>query len=293
MPLTQIVQFIKILLPDYDKKRVKKSLKAINRKPNYERFGQIIPTESLWQIYEKKIRPVTESPFLFNSFHWVTDIQKKDLLYKTNIKKILGYEEAEFTLERSIQVIHPGYQKFVTEYGVMAYRMLTESRYQKLSAISHYCIQYPIRHYNGHYLLVQMDASVVQIDSIGNPIANYNRFELLGNYLNVPIIIRPRVYFRTTVHNHLAEAAHEAEAELSERVKNSLLKTIGFSDIEKEILTLSLTHTIPEIAQKRDRSMDTIKSQNKGILEKARETFWVEFPSVKSVAEYLKNIEII
>ncbi len=251
------------------------------------------PTISLSQVYEEKIRPLVQSPFLFNSFHWITDIQKKVLLYKSNISKILGYDEDEFNLEKSIQVIHPGYQKFVTEYGIMAYRMLTERKYQRLSAVSHYCIQYPIQHQEGYFLLVQMDASVIQIDKKGNPIANYNRFELLGNYLNVPIIIRPRVYFRTHVHNYLAEIAHEAEMELSERVKTSLLNTIGFTKAEIEVLKMSLDHTISKIAQERERSIDTIKSQNKAILEKARNTFCVPFSDVKAVAEYLKNIEVI
>jgi hypothetical protein len=251
------------------------------------------PTEPLEKIYEEKIRGLIESPFMFNTFHWVTDIFQKKLLYQTNIQKMLGYEDADFSLEKSIQIIHPGYQHFVTEYGVMAYRMLTERKFHNLSAVSHYCIQYPMRHSKGHYILVQMDASVVQIDANGNPIANYNRFEVLGNYLDVPIMIRPRVYFRTITANHLAKTALEAEAELSERVKESLLKTIGFSKIEQAILELSVDHDNHNVAKGREVSVNTIKTQNKGILRKARLKLSESFRDVRAVANYLRKIEII
>jgi DNA-binding CsgD family transcriptional regulator len=251
------------------------------------------PTEPLDKVYESKIRRLVESPFMFNSFHWVTDIANQRLLYVSNIKKILGYEDEEFTLAKSIQVIHEGYRHFVTEYGLMAYRMLTERRYHNLSAVSHYCIQYPMQHSKGHYILVQMDASVIQIDANGNPIANYNRFEVLGRYLNVPIIIRPRVYFRTITANHLEKTAEEAEAELSERVKKSLLNTLGFTEAEQAVLLLSLNYKNIDIAVERDVSINTVKTQNKSILEKAHETLSPSFRDVKAVAEYLRNIEII
>ncbi len=251
------------------------------------------PTEPLAKVYKEKISGLIESPFMFNSFHWVTDIPKRELLYKTNIKKILGYEEAEFSLEKSIQIIHEGYRHFVTEYGLMAYRMLTEREYQSLSAVSHYCIQYPMQHKDGHYLLVQMDASVVQVDEMGNPIANYNRFEVLGKYLNVPIMIRPRVYFRTLTANYLELKAQKAEAELSERVKKSLLDTIGFTKAEQDILLLSLDNKNTAIAEERHVSINTIKTQNKSILEKAHDTLSPSFRDVKAVAEYLRDIDII
>jgi DNA-binding CsgD family transcriptional regulator len=249
------------------------------------------PSQPFHDIFKTTIKLVIESPYLFNNFHWVTNILEQKLDYVHGIEHILGYKDADFSLQKSIEIIHPNYRDFVVEYGLMAYRMLREPRYHALSGRSHYCIQYPVRRTDGKYILVQMNASVIQTDKDGNPIANYNRFDILGTFLDVPILIRPRVYFRDSNWSILEQ---EAEKDISERVSKIMLERLKITPRELAILkdfALDLGGT--EIAEKQNIAAETVKHHSKKILKKARIYLSKYFKNAKEVAVYLKNIEII
>ena len=53
--------------------------------------------------------------------------------FGVSIERMLGYKDSAFTLEKSMEIIHPNYRDFVVTYGLMAYRMLREPRYRPLS----------------------------------------------------------------------------------------------------------------------------------------------------------------
>ncbi len=250
------------------------------------------PTQPFQHIFDTTIQPIVESPYLFNCFHWVTNILEKKLVYVHGIEKILGFKDGEFSLEKSIELIHPNYRQFVVEYGLMAYQMLQEQRYRPLSSRSHYCIQYPIKRIDGKFILVQMNASVIQTDKEGNPIANYNRFEILGPFLEVPIVIRPRVYFRTfALSNSLAD---EAEKDISMRVSKIMLDKLKITKRELLIL-IDFSNGLSglKIAEEQSIGIETVKEHSKKILKKARLNLSPRFSNIKELAHYLKNIEII
>lgn len=243
-------------------------------------------------IFETTILPIVDSPYLFNNFHWVTNIHGQNLMYVKGVDKVLGYKDETFTLEKSVEIIHPNYRAFVVEYGLMAYRMLKEPRYQPLSNRSHYYIQYPIKRADGKFILVQMNASVIQTDKDGNPIANYNRFEVLGAFLDVPIFIRPHVYFRTSMQESALEEA--AEKDISQRISKIMLSRLKITD--RELLTLkdfSDNLNSLETAKKQERGVETVKHHAKKILKKARLHLFSGFRNAQEVAIYLKNIDII
>ena len=108
--------------------------------------------ESFDAMYEQNMRPIIESPFMFTTYHWVTNIREQNLTYVSGVQRHLGYADETFTLEKSVQMIHPCYQAFVVEYGLMAYAMLTERRWRPLSSRSHYCLQFPVQRHDKNLL---------------------------------------------------------------------------------------------------------------------------------------------
>jgi DNA-binding CsgD family transcriptional regulator len=273
-----------------------KLIKPMGKDPTIAALEKIVegfetPSQPFQDIFETTIKPIIDSPYLFNNFHWITNILAQKLDYVHGIEHILGYKDAGFSLEKSIEIIHPNYRDFVVEYGLMAYRMLREPRYNALSSRSHYCIQYPVRHANGKYILVQMNATVIQTDKDGNPIANYNRFDILGPFLDVPILIRPRVYFRASKWSTLEK---EAEKDISERVSKIMLERLKITDRELLILKDFANNLCGmETAEHQNIALETVKTHSKKILKKARTHLSKYFKDTKEVAVYLKNIEII
>ena len=278
-------------------KPTKQKEKEKSEKEAISQLGKIVedfdtPSQPFQEIFETTIKPIVESPYLFNSFHWVTNILEQKLIFVNGIEKVLGYKDAEFTFEKSMEMIHPNYRSFVIEYGLMAYRMLTEPRYRPLSIRSHYSIHYPVKRIDGTYILVQMNASVIQTDKDNNPIANYNRFEILGPFLNVPIAIRPRVYFRSFSNSQ--DLAIDAEKDISSRVSKIMLDKLKITKRELLILIdFSNGLSGSKIAEKQKIGIETVKEHSKKMLKKARLQLSPCFSNIKELANYMKNIEII
>jgi DNA-binding NarL/FixJ family response regulator len=110
--------------------------------------------------------------------------------------------------------------------------------------------------------------------------------------LGVPIVIRPRVYFRTI--SRWDDLADEAEKDIAGRVSKIMLERMKITERELMILKdfandLTGTH----IADRQNIGIETIKTHSKKVLKKARYHLSPSFNSIKEVALYLKNIEII
>ena len=243
-------------------------------------------------LYKNTIQLIAESPYIFNYFHWTTDIKARRIIDHFGIKKILGYGEDVVTFEKMISLIHPKFFPFVVQYAATAYEMLTYKKYLPLSIKAHYSVQYPILCANGKYLLVQMNVSIIVVDAKGNPIVNYNRFEVLGEYLDTPIPIKPRVFFRTGL--DLSAKAKEAEKELNDKVKGIFIKIIGLTEKELSVLDYLADNSLREekfVALKISR--ETLKTHNKNILTKAKKHISPLFEKARDVAKYLKTMEIV
>lgn len=259
-----------------------------------ESFDSIVSDTDFQKIYRESIKHIAESPLMFNGYHWVTNFKDMSIMDISGLKKILGYDEETFTLQKSVSIMHPNFRPFILEYAKNAYEMLCDERYRLLSNKAHYSIQFPVLRYDGVYILVQMNISIIMVDKMGNPLVNYNRFEVLGNYLEEPIAIVPRVFFRTEM--DLSAKAQEAEVELKERVKGFLFDKLNLTDTELKVLNgLSDTNKkIAQIAQELDdMSIETLKIHNKNILKKARHCLSPLFRDAKEVVKYLKSMDML
>jgi DNA-binding CsgD family transcriptional regulator len=243
-------------------------------------------------IYKKSIEPIATSDCMFNYFHWTTDIKAMKIIDCYGIERMLGYDESTFTLEKSVDIIHPFFKPFVIQYAYMAYQMLSLPNYRALSSKAHYSIQFPILNVKGQYILVQKNISIIVTDGEGNSIVNYNRFEVLGEYHNIPIQIKPRVFFKT--HLDLSDRAKEAEKELNERVKEIFLKVMGFTPKQQKVLShLADNKTVAEILESLNYNGETHKAHTKNILSKARDTLSPLFREAREVANYLRLMNIL
>ena len=245
------------------------------------------------EVYNKTIKAIAESPYMFNYYHWITHFKEMRIRHISGLKKMLGYEESDFTLQKSFDIIHPNFRPFVLEYAKNAYEMLSDKKYRPLSSKAQYSIQFPVQNIEGEYILVQMNISIILTDKTGNPLMNYNRFEVLGKYFGSPILIKPRVFFNTGI--DLSEKAKEAEAELTVKVKDFLMKHLEFTDTEKKVLKyLSEGQKLPDIAKALDdKSVKTVKVHNKHILNKARNHLSLLFKDARDVAQYLNSMNIL
>jgi hypothetical protein len=244
------------------------------------------------KIYKKSIEPIANSDYMFNYFHWTTDIKAMSIIDCYGIEKMLGYDESSFTLEKSVEIIHPLFKPFVIQYAYLAYQMLSLPKYRLLSSKAHYSIQFPILNAKGQFILVQKNISIIVTDDEGNSIVNYNRFEVLGEYRNLPIPIKPRVFFKTNL--DLSERAKEAEHELNEKVKKIFLKIIGITPKQVKILKLLADNKpIEDILKLLDYNGETHKTHAKSILSKARLTLSPLFRESREVANYLRGMNII
>ena len=245
------------------------------------------------KIYLNDIKPTADSPYMFNYFHWITNFKKMCIEHKSGVKKMLGYEEETFSLEKCFSIIHPNFRPFVLEYSKNTYEMLKTPKYKTLSNKAHFSIQFPILRADGEYILVQMNVSIIMVDNIGSPLINYNRFEVLGKYFDTPIFIKPRINFRTGI--DLSEKAKEAEAELSGKVRHFLLNHLGFTDKELEVLKcLGNDLRLTDISDKLNiPSVETIKKHNLNIIKKARIHLSPLFANARDIAKYLKGMGII
>jgi hypothetical protein len=243
-------------------------------------------------IYKEKIEPMAQSEYMFNYFHWTTDIKSMKIIDCFGIQKILGYDESTFTLEKSVKIIHPSFAPFVMQYAYIAYTMLSLPQYRPLSSKADYCIQFPILDANGKYVLVQKNISIIVTDNMGNPIVNYNRFEVLGEYFGLPIPIKPRVFFRT--HLDFSQRAKEAELELNEKIKHTFIKIVGITPKQLQILKMLADKTIIDgILKQLNYSLETHKTHTKKILLKARKTISPLFRDAREVAFYLRSMSIV
>jgi DNA-binding CsgD family transcriptional regulator len=250
------------------------------------------PTVAFPDVYKKQLQPIVESSLMFNSYHWTTNISEQKLIQCAGVQRLLGYDEGQFDFAKSYAIIHPKFRPFVIAYGLMAYRMLSDKKYRPLSTRTHYSIQFPVERADGQYLLVQMNASVVQVDASHFPIANYNRFEVLGIYSDTPILIKPHVYFQT----ELRDLPIAAERELKENVREILLKITKMSQTECEMMKMMNqgmnNHAIAESC-KPPIAHDTVKTHCKNIKTKARKYLSPYFQNAREVATYLQHMEII
>ncbi len=64
------------------------------------------PSSKLEDVYLSSIKSIAESPYMFNYFHWITNIKEMKIMHSAGIKKMLGYDESTFDLRKGLSIIN-------------------------------------------------------------------------------------------------------------------------------------------------------------------------------------------
>lgn len=239
-------------------------------------------------IFDTWIRPIEISPLMFNYFHWVINYKEECIIHCSNVRKMLGYDDVTLTLEKSQNLVHPNFRNLIKMLTVKVFELFKSEKYRIFSKETHFCIQFPIQHINGSYLLIQQSCTILSIDTDYNPVVVYYRFENLGRYLGFPLVIKPRVCFNAGIYS--AELEKVAEAQLSKDINNILLKHVSLTNKQTEVLTLlSQEKSINDIMGELNITVETIKVHNKNILFKAKKNISPMFTNAREVSVFLKE----
>jgi hypothetical protein len=238
------------------------------------------------------VKPIEDSPMMFNLFHWVVNHEEQDIVHCFGVKKMLGYDDQTLTYEKSQNLIHPNFRGLILKLSAIVFDFFKSSSYQVLNKQAHFCIQFPIQHINGSFLLIQQNCTVLSTDKDHNPVIVYYRFENLGKFIGFPIIVKPRVCFNIGIYS--IDLEQVVETQLSKGINSLVLKHIGLTTKQTEILSLlSQEKSIDQITKELNITIETIKVHNKNILSKAKKNISQMFTNAREVSYFLKEELVI
>lgn len=244
------------------------------------------------KIYDTWVKPLEISPLIFNCFHWIVNCKEQHLLHCFGVRKMLGYDEFTLTLDKIQNLIHPNFRTVIMKLSIKIFDLFKNENYRIYNKEAHFCIQFPIQHINGTYLLVQQNCTILSTDGDYNPVFVYYRFENLGKYIGFPIHIKPRICFNVGIYS--VDLEKMAETQLSKEVNTILLDHLSLTHKQTEVLILlSKEKSINDIAQELNISIETIKVHNKTILSKAKKTLSPIFTNAREVSVFLKESLVI
>ncbi|MEO7045259.1 MAG: hypothetical protein ABI091_08095, partial [Ferruginibacter sp.] len=145
-----------------------------------------------------------------------------------------------------------------------------------------------LRHYDGEYYLYKKTTSIFQYDDKSRLLAQLNEFNKIGLYDGRPM------GSRFTEMEELQK--DEFSQVVFKMVLEHLMEEKYFSKQEFELMKCYVVDenvTNNEAAIKMGLDIETIKTYNKRILEKARDTFTYPFKHAKEVAMRLKKEKIL
>lgn len=217
-------------------------------------------------------------------FFFVVDLVNFEITFSYGVQRWLGYHEKEFTLKQYWNIVHPGKQKALMAVAFQLYNAVCKGQYALQYMVQRYSSQVALRHYNGQYLLFQKISSVFQYDAQNCLTAYMNEFTRLGHYENEPL--RP-VFF-----NSGGEEETKRGGEVLQKTIQHFLGMKVFSPNELQVARIIAY--IPSIKQaaiatQLQVSPHTIDTYCKRFLNKARDYFHADFPSVVDAAVYLKR----
>jgi DNA-binding CsgD family transcriptional regulator len=239
--------------------------------------------------YDIWIRPMELSPLMFNSFHWVVNLRDQKIVYSSGVKKILGADEFNLTLEKTQNLTHPNFRTVIKALSAKVFDLFKSMDFRSFSKEAHFCTQFPIQHMNGTFVLVQQSCTVLSVDSEYNCVEVYYRFENLGKYLGFPIFMKPRLSFNAG--GYSKEIEKIAEAQIAKEVNNVLMTHLNLTRKQTQVIgLLSRDKSIGDITQELNITVETIKVHNKNILSKAKDKISPMFTNAREVSIFLKEV---
>jgi hypothetical protein len=222
------------------------------------------------------------------TFYIVVNLLTREIDYINGVEKWLGYSNQEFTLNRYLNIIHPGQAVLHNIMSLSMYKTLCTGVFRLQFSKQRYITQIGLKHYNGEYISFKKTTSIFQYDNNNRLLAQLNEFTKIDAYEDQPL--KPRI---TEIDGLQKE---DFEKIISEETLKVFMDNKFFSEKEFAILkqyAISNTINSKELAKVLKVAPTTIDTFNKRILEKARETFTHPFNSARQVALYLKKEKIL
>lgn len=215
-------------------------------------------------------------------FYFVVDMRTFEITKVEGVQRWLGYSDKEFSLKQYWKLVHPGLQKSVHSVFVQMAEILCSGRFKLEFMVQRYGSYIAIKHYNGDYLLLKRIASVFQYDKENRLTEYLNEFTILDIYNGEP---HTPDFFT----NKGEQELERGKIVMQQVLENFLgMKIFSFNELQvARILVYQPGITQKEIAAVLNKSPYTIDTYCKRFLEKARDYFHSDFPTVVDAAAYL------
>lgn len=227
-----------------------------------------------------------------NTYCWLTSFDFQ-LSYVHGVGR-LGYDERRFNIVDAIEMICLPYRKFVIEYGLTMYKILEQTRTERIRE-GFYKIPFVIQDRKGNFYHVTQVSRGIFNEKSGVLIGNFNTYYFTG-YQGEEVICRPEILdFHNNRHFEIEETR------LLQTAGPEIAKQLAlYTPFQKRILKLHLKYENNlEVAKKMYPTEkiilaeNRIKQHNKSILRRTRNLFPQTFRTAKDVAIYYFKLGLL
>lgn len=253
----------------------------------------LLPPDKVYQPAVKKelqikILEALDEGISHESFYLVFNLLTGEFDHVNGVEKWLGYSNREFTVNRYLNMIHPGQAILHNMIARSMYTTLCKGTFKLQFSRQRYISQIGLRHYNGEYIGFKKTTSIFQFDQHNRLLAQLNEFTKIDAYESEPL--KPRI----------TEIDGLQKDDFERMVFRATLETFMekkfFSETEFKVLKIYAekeTISSKQLAELLHVAIPTIDTFNKRILAKARQTFTHSFDNARQVALYLKKEKIV
>lgn len=223
-------------------------------------------------------------------FFFVVNMDNFSIDYSCGIKKWLGYSENQFSLKMYWdRVVHPESKKSLLLVSQQMYRLLCNGHFPLQFMTQRFAGRIALKHYKGHFLLAKKTSAIFQYDSNNRLVKYIDEFTLIGEYDESNLLENT---FGTRIFNTSGESEKEKQIEIITNMVKQFSEMKVFSVTEFQVAR-KIAYT-PGITKKElgvhfSLAPATIQTLCNRFLEKARNFFQKEFPTVQAAALYLKQ----
>ena len=223
-------------------------------------------------------------------FFFVVNMDSFSIEYSCAVKKWLGYSEDQFSLKMYWdRVVHPESKKSLLLVSQQMYKLLCTGHFPLQFMTQRFAGRIVLKHYKGHFLLDKKPSAIFQYDANNRLVKYIDEFTLLGEYDETNVLENT---FGTRIFNTNGESEREKRVEIvTNMVKQfSEMKIFSVTELQtarKIAYTPGITKK--ELAIHFSLAPATIQTLCNRFLEKARNFFQKDFPTVLAAALYLKQ----
>ena len=206
---------------------------------------------------QKRIVYWQPEDFLINKSEsgFVIDFAQNRIVYKKGIKKLLGYNDNEFTMQLLRKICHPDDYDVTT--SIVKNAILYSLAYPEDNAESTLFISYRLKKKNGTYAKILSQSNIISTDEKGNIASSFIRFTDIS-FMDKTKIVNWEFKSKNLIKDFFTRQVYKTFQNF-------------FTIREKEIIVKMKTNlTNNEIGHKLNISKHTVATHRKKILKKAK-----------------------